>query len=107
MGAITEIATSASGYSSVRPNNAAPLATDAAAERVRPPSLVSVMRCRCGSTSPMGPFDAVADRQRGFEYFYGFIGGETNQYSPRYYEGHDGGRAGEDAGRGLPLHRAT
>ena len=35
----------------------------------------------------MGPFDAVADRGGGFEYFYGFIGGETNQYYPALYEG--------------------
>ena len=30
-------------------------------------------------TSPMGPFDAWPTGGGGFEYFYGFIGGETNQ----------------------------
>ena len=33
-------------------------------------------------TSPMGPFDAWPAGGGGFEYFYGFIGGETNQYYP-------------------------
>src|SRR5262245_16912424 len=34
----------------------------------------------------MGPFDAWPTG-RGFEYFYGFLGGETNQYYPALYEG--------------------
>ena len=35
-------------------------------------------------TSPMGPFDRWPTGN-GFEYFYGFIGGETNQYAPALY----------------------
>ena len=35
----------------------------------------------------MGPFDAWPSGGGGFEYFYGFIGGETNQYYPAIYEG--------------------
>ena len=38
-------------------------------------------------TSPIGPVRRLADRRGGFEYFYGFIGGETNQYYPALYEG--------------------
>ena len=38
-------------------------------------------------TSPMGPFDQWPSGGGGFEYFYGFIGGETNQYYPALYEG--------------------
>ena len=38
-------------------------------------------------TSPMRPFDAWSTGGSGFEYFYGFIGGETNQYYPALYEG--------------------
>ncbi len=34
----------------------------------------------------MGPFDNWPTGS-GFEYFYGFIGGETNQYYPALYEG--------------------
>jgi arylsulfatase len=35
----------------------------------------------------MGPFGAWPSQGGGFEYFYGFIGGETNQYYPAIYEG--------------------
>jgi len=35
----------------------------------------------------MGPFDQWPTGGGGFEYFYGFIGGETNQYYPAIYEG--------------------
>ena len=38
-------------------------------------------------TSPLGPFDSWPSGGGGFEYFYGFIGGETNQYYPAIYEG--------------------
>ena len=37
-------------------------------------------------TSPMGPFNQWPAGS-GFEYFYGFIGGETNQWYPALYEG--------------------
>ena len=36
-------------------------------------------------TSPPGPFDAWPSGGGGFEHFYGFIGGETNQYAPAIY----------------------
>ena len=55
-------------------------------------------------TSPMGPFGSWPTGS-GFEYFYGFIGGETNQYYPAHLRGHHAARAADDAGRGLPLHR--
>jgi arylsulfatase len=35
----------------------------------------------------MGPFDAWPTGGGGFEYFYGFLGGETNQWYPALYEG--------------------
>ena len=35
----------------------------------------------------MGPFDAWPTGGGGFEHFYGFLGGETNQYSPALYDG--------------------
>ena len=36
-------------------------------------------------TSPIGPFHAWPTGS-GFEHFYGFIGGETNQYAPAIYQ---------------------
>ncbi len=38
-------------------------------------------------TSPVGPFNAWPTGGGGFEYFYGFIGGENNQWDPAMYEG--------------------
>ena len=43
------------------------------------------MKCRC-ETSAVGPFDAWPTGGR-FQYFYGFIGGEANQWYPTLYEG--------------------
>ena len=36
--------------------------------------------------SPAGPFQAWPTGMWGFEYFYGFLGGETNQFHPLLYE---------------------
>jgi len=38
-------------------------------------------------SSPMGPFEHWPAGGGGFEYFYGFIGGENNQWDPALYEG--------------------
>jgi arylsulfatase A-like enzyme len=38
-------------------------------------------------SSPMGPFDAWPSAGGGFETFYGFIGGENNQWDPALYDG--------------------
>jgi arylsulfatase A-like enzyme len=38
-------------------------------------------------TSPAGPFDRWPSPGNGFEYFYGFLGGETDQYYPTLREG--------------------
>ncbi len=56
-------------------------------------------------TSPMGPFDAWPTGGGGFEYFYGFIGGETNQWYPALYEGTTPIEAREDPGAGLSPDR--
>ena len=39
------------------------------------------------AVQPDGPVRRLADRGGGFEYFYGFIGGEDNQWYPALYEG--------------------
>jgi arylsulfatase len=87
MGVITELATSAPGYSSLRPNTCAPLAQTL---RLNGYSTAQFGKCHevpVWQSSPMGPFDAWPSGGGGFEYFYGFIGGETNQYYPAIYEG--------------------
>ncbi len=86
MGAITEIATSAPGYSAVRPNDASPLAQTLLLNGYSTAQFGKCHEVPVWQTSQMGPFDSWPTRS-GFEYFYGFIGGETNQYYPSLYEG--------------------
>src|SRR6185436_9390314 len=69
MGGITEIATSAPGYNSLRPNTCAPLA--------------EILKLNGYSTAQVGKCHEVPV----FENFYGFIGGENNQYYPALYDG--------------------
>jgi arylsulfatase A-like enzyme len=85
MGGITEIATSAPGYNSVRPKDKAPVAE---VLKLNGYSTAQFGKCHevpVWETSPMGPFDAWPTGS-GFEHFYGFIGGETNQYAPAIYQ---------------------
>jgi arylsulfatase A-like enzyme len=87
MGGITEIATSAPGYNSIRPNTAAPLAETL---RLNGYSTAQFGKCHevpVWETSPLGPFDAWPTGGGGFEHFYGFIGGEAHQYYPAIYDG--------------------
>jgi len=84
MGAIAELATSAPGYNSIRPNTAAPLAE---VLKLNGYSTAQFGKCHevpVWETSPMGPFTQWPTGS-GFEHFYGFIGGETNQYYPAIY----------------------
>src|SRR5277367_6705470 len=87
MGGITEIATGAPGYSSVLPNTISPLARSLKLNGYSTAQFGKCHEVPVWETSPMGPFDAWPTGGGGFEYFYGFIGGETNQYSPALYEG--------------------
>src|SRR3954449_13158548 len=86
MGVITELATSAPGYNSVRPNTCAPLAQTVQLNGYSTAQFGKCHEVPVWQTSPMGPFEAWPTGS-GFEYFYGFIGGETNQYYPALYEG--------------------
>ena len=87
MGGITEIATSAPGYNSIRPNTCAPLAQTLKLNGYSTAQFGKCHEVPVWETSPMGPFDSWPAGGGGFEYFYGFIGGETNQYYPAIYEG--------------------
>ena len=87
MGCITELATSAPGYSSVLPKNKAPLAMTLKLNGYATAQFGKCHEVPVWQTSPMGPFDAWPTGGGGFEYFYGFLGGETNQWDPSIYEG--------------------
>ncbi|WP_275412689.1 arylsulfatase [Rhizocola hellebori] len=86
MGGITEIATSAPGYNSLRPNTCAPLAETLKLNGYSTAQFGKCHEVPVWETSPMGPFDHWPHPGGGFEYFYGFIGGETNQWYPTLYE---------------------
>jgi arylsulfatase A-like enzyme len=87
MGGVCEIATSAPGYTSVLPKNKAPLAMTLKLNGYSTAQFGKCHEVPTWETSPMGPFDQWPTGGGGFEYFYGFIGGETNQWYPAIYDG--------------------
>lgn len=87
MGGVTEIATSAPGYNSLFPKDKAPLAMTLKLNGYSTAQFGKCHEVPVWQTSPMGPFDQWPTGGGGFEYFYGFIGGEANQWYPAIYEG--------------------
>ena len=86
MGSITETATSAPGYSSARPNTVANIGE---VLRLNGYSTAYFGKCHevpTWETSPIGPFDHWPTGS-GYEKFYGFIGGDTHQYTPALMDG--------------------
>jgi arylsulfatase A-like enzyme len=86
MGGITEIATSAPGNSSIRPKDKAPVAETLMLNGYSTAQFGKCHEVPVWEVSPVGPFHQWPTGS-GFEYFYGFIGGEANQYYPGLYEG--------------------
>ena len=87
MGGITEIATGSPGYNSILPNNCSPLARTLKLNGYATAQFGKCHEVPVWQTSPAGPFDAWPTGGGGFEYFYGFIGGEAHQWYPSLYEG--------------------
>jgi arylsulfatase len=87
MGGITEVATGAPGYNSVLPKTISPLARTLKLNGYSTAQFGKCHEVPVWETSPIGPFDAWPTGGGGFEYFYGFIGGEANQWYPTLYEG--------------------
>ena len=86
MGNIAELATSAPGNNSIWPNTAAPLAKILKLNGYSTAQFGKCHEVPVWETSPMGPYRQWPTGM-GFEYFYGFLGGETNQWYPALYEG--------------------
>jgi len=86
MGNIAELATSAPGNNSIWPNTAAPLAKILKYNGYSTAQFGKCHEVPVWETSPMGPYRQWPTGM-GFEYFYGFLGGETNQYFPALFEG--------------------
>jgi arylsulfatase len=87
MGNITELASGSPGYSSVLPNSMSPLAQTLKLNGYNTAQFGKCHEVPVWQTSPAGPYDSWPTGGGGFEYFYGFIGGEANQWYPTLYEG--------------------
>ena len=86
MGGITEIATAAPGYNSLRPNTCAPLAEMLKLNGYNTAQFGKCHEVPVWEVEPGRPVRPLAEPGNGFEYFYGFLGGETNQWYPAIYE---------------------
>jgi arylsulfatase A-like enzyme len=86
MGAITEMATSAPGNNSIRPKSKAPIAEILKLNGYSTAQFGKCHEVPYWEVSPVGPFHQWPTGS-GFEHFYGFVGGEANQYYPGLYEG--------------------
>ena len=86
MGAITEFSTGFPGNTGSRPNNVAPLAEMLRLNGYSTGFFGKNHETAAWEVSPSGPTDRWPTRS-GFDKFYGFIGGETNQWAPLLYDG--------------------
>ncbi len=85
-GAIMEVATAFPGNTGVRPQTITPLAEVLRQNGYNTAAFGKYHECPPWEVSTSGPFDRWPTRS-GFEKFYGFIGGETNQWFPTLYDG--------------------
>ncbi|WP_051134084.1 arylsulfatase [Methylocystis sp. ATCC 49242] len=86
MGSITETATAFPGQTGQRPNSVAPLAEMLRLNGYSTAAFGKSHETAAWELSPSGPTDRWPIRS-GFDKFYGFLGGETNQWSPLIYDG--------------------
>ncbi len=85
-GAIMELATAFPGNTGVRPNSVTPLAEILRLNGYSTAAFGKYHETPPWEASVSGPFDRWPTRS-GFDKFYGFIGGETNQWAPAIYDG--------------------
>jgi len=86
MGSITETATAFPGQTGQRPNDVAPLAEMLRLNGYSTAAFGKSHETAAWEVSPSGPTDRWPTRS-GFDKFYGFLGGETNQWAPLIYDG--------------------
>jgi arylsulfatase len=86
MGAIIEMGTAFPGNTGQIPNNVAPLAEMLRLNGYSTAAFGKWHELAAWEASASGPFDRWPTRQ-GFDKFYGFLGGETNQWAPFIYDG--------------------
>ena len=85
-GSIAETATAFPGQTGQRPNSVAPLAEMLRLNGYSTAAFGKSHETAPWEVSPSGPTDRWPTRS-GFDKFYGFIGGETNQWAPLLYDG--------------------
>ncbi len=85
-GAIMELATAFPGNTGVRPNSVAPMAEILRLNGYSTAAFGKYHETAPWEASVSGPYDRWPTRS-GFDKFYGFIGGETNQWAPAIYDG--------------------
>jgi arylsulfatase len=86
MGFITEMATGFPGNTGQIPNATAPVAEMLRLNGYSTAAFGKWHETAAWETSVSGPYDRWPTHQ-GFDKFYGFIGGETNQWSPYLFDG--------------------
>jgi arylsulfatase len=86
MGYITEMATGFPGATGQIPNTTAPVAEMLRLNGYSTAAFGKWHETAAWETSVSGPYDRWPTHQ-GFDKFYGFIGGETNQWAPYLYDG--------------------
>jgi arylsulfatase len=86
MGSIGEVATSMPGNTSVRPNTVATVAEMLRLNGYNTSAFGKMHQTPVWETSVSGPFDRWPTGD-GFEKFWGFVAGETNQWEPTLFEG--------------------
>jgi arylsulfatase A-like enzyme len=86
MAFITEMATGFPGATGQIPNATAPLAETLRLNGYATAAFGKWHETAAWEASMAGPFDRWPTRQ-GFDKFYGFLGGETNQWAPYLYDG--------------------
>ncbi len=85
-GSIMETATAFPGNTGVRPENVTPLAEILRLNGYSTAAFGKYHETAPWEVSVSGPFDRWPTRS-GFDKFYGFIGGETNQWAPGIFDG--------------------
>ncbi|HSR32841.1 MAG TPA: arylsulfatase, partial [Anaerolineae bacterium] len=86
MGSVAEVATGAPGNDSVRPNSVATVAEMLRLNGYNTGAVGKMHQTPTWEVSMSGPFDRWPTGD-GFEKFYGFVGGETNQWAPTLFLG--------------------
>jgi arylsulfatase len=86
MGSVAEVATGAPGQTSSRPNSVATIAEMLRLNGYSTGAAGKMHQTPTWEVSMSGPFDRWPTGD-GFEKFYGFVAGETNQWAPTLYQG--------------------